>query len=171
MKIERPLTVHLARRAAALRLVSTLLVAAGAAPVTAQSCEVVWHKAALTTYTSYPAPGSEECLAYNGCTWAGQFYGVEGTQSKEWVARHNIAAVHEDDWDWLGMKVLNLRQGGREIKVQVIDICADADCGGCCTANLGGDGFLIDLESATMARFGAGDGVVEFQVCAPASDD
>ena len=136
-----------------------------AAPVTAQTCEAAWHKAALTHYTSYPDPGSEECLAYNGCTWAGQFYGLSERQSADWVARHNIAAVHAKDWDWLGMRVLRLRQGDREIAVQVIDICADADCDGCCTENLGGDGYLIDIEVATMARFGAGAGVVEFQVC------
>ena len=27
------------------------------------------------------------------------------------------------------------------------------------------DGFLIDIEKHTMARFGSGNGTVEFQVC------
>lgn len=135
--------------------------------VQAQTCEPVWHKAALTHYTSYPDPGSEECLGYSGCTWAGQFYGFAEKKSQEWVASHNIVAVHSKDWDWLGMRMLRLRQGTQAIDVQVIDICADADCEGCCTANLGGDGFLIDIEAATMARFGSGEGVVEFQVCTP----
>jgi hypothetical protein len=142
-----------------------LLVAINGAPVAAQSCEGPWQKAALTTYTSYPEPGSEECVDYNGCKWAGMFYGLPEKQTEDWVARTNIAAVHEKDWPTLGMKILQLRQDDRRIEVQVIDICADADCKGCCTRNLGGDGFLIDLESATMARFGSGDGVVEFRVC------
>jgi hypothetical protein len=152
-------------------LALTACLAAGLTPVRAQDCGATWYKANLTSYTSYPAPGSEECLAYNGCTWAGQFYGLQGKQSEDWVARHNIAAVHEKDWDWLGMKVLHLRQGDRQIVVQVIDICSDADCDGCCTANLGGDGFLIDLETATVGRFGTGDGFVEFQVCTTAPTD
>jgi hypothetical protein len=131
----------------------------------AQDCEAEWQKAALTTYTSYPEQGSEECIAYNGCEWEGMFYGLPDKQSRDWVAAHNIAAVHEKDWPSLGMKLLQLRQGRRQIEVEVIDLCADADCDGCCTKNLGGDGYLIDLESATMARFGSGDGIVEFRVC------
>jgi hypothetical protein len=136
-------------------------------PVMAQdlTCEADWHSARLTNYTSYPDPGSEECLEYNGCTWAGQFYGLPDTQTEDWVASHNIVAVHEKDWDWLGMQPLRLRQGRREIIVQVIDLCSDADCEGCCTENLGGDGYLIDIEAATMKRFRSGDGIVEFQVC------
>jgi hypothetical protein len=129
------------------------------------TCAPEWHRANLTNYTSYPAPDSEECLAYNGCTWAGQFYGLEDAQTEAWVAAHNIVAVHEKDWGWLGMKTLRLRQGGHEITVQAIDICSDADCDGCCTKNLGGDGYLVDIEVNTMARFGPGEGVVDFQVC------
>lgn len=138
---------------------------AGPAFAQVPDCGTPWHTARLTHYTAYPAPGSAECLAYNGCTWAGQFYGVEGTQTPDWVARHDIVAVHSKDWDWLGLKTLQLRQGAHHRRVQVLDTCSDADCAGCCTANLGGDGYLIDIESQTMARFGSGDGIVEFQLC------
>ena len=131
----------------------------------AEDCAGDWRVARLTSYTSYPEPGSEECIDYSGCEWAGQFYGLPEKQSAEWVAAHDIAAVHQKDWARLGMKVLELRQGARSIRVQVLDLCADADCDGCCTKNLGGDGYLVDLESATAARFGSGDGVVEFRVC------
>jgi hypothetical protein len=130
-----------------------------------RSCGPEWHSARLTNYESYPEPGSAECIENNGCTWAGQFYGGSGTYSEVWVAKHNIVAVHLKDWAWLGMKTLRLRQGTREIIVRAIDACSDADCDGCCTANLGGDGHLIDIEKYTMARFGSGDGLVEFQVC------
>jgi hypothetical protein len=68
------------------------------------------------------------------------------------------------------MKVLRLRQGALEITAQAIDLCADADCDGCCSVNLGGDGYLIDIEHHTMARFGSGDGLVEFQVCETPGD-
>lgn len=129
------------------------------------SCEAEWHAANLTNYESHPAPDSEECLEYNGCTWAGQFYGLDGVYDEEWVSAHNIVAVHEDHWKLFGMKTLRLRQNDRTIIVQAIDACADTDCEGCCTANLGGDGFLIDIEKYTMARFGSGEGLVDFQVC------
>lgn len=104
-------------------------------------------------------------MAYNGCTWTGQFYGIEGKQSEDWVARHNIVAVHEKDWQRLGMRVLRLKMGGKEIYARVLDLCADADCDGCCTDNLGGDGYLIDMEIHTARRFGRTDGTVAFQIC------
>lgn len=136
-----------------------------ASPTQAATCEGEWQRARLTHYTSYPEIGSEECTEYNGCKWAGMFYGVNGKKSKDWVARHNIAAVHSKHWRRFGHKILRLRQGNRQIDVQVLDLCSDADCNGCCSQNLGGDGFLVDLEHYTMARFGSGSGIVEFQVC------
>lgn len=150
----------------ALALAAALAATPLAAPATERRGGPDWHSARLTSYQSYPAPDSEDCIADNGCTWAGPFYGLPDTYPEDWVARHNIVAVHLKDWDWLGMKVLKLRQGGREIEAQVLDACADSDCDGCCTANLGGDGYLIDIEAHTMARFGSGAGLVEFQVCA-----
>ncbi|NMM44219.1 hypothetical protein HH303_07005 [Rhodospirillaceae bacterium KN72] len=137
----------------------------GTAQAGERQCDPQWHTARLTHYESYPVPGSAECVDYNGCAWAGQFYGLEGKRSESWVAWHNIVAVHMKDWPLLGMKVLRLRQGARTIDVRVLDACSDADCDGCCTANLGGDGYLIDIEKYTMQRFGAGDGLVDFQVC------
>lgn len=128
-------------------------------------CGTDWYEARLTNYESYPDPGSIECIYYNGCQWAGYFYGVNGQQPESWVAANNIIAVHMKDWNWLGLKTLNLRQGNRHITGKVYDACADSDCNGCCTANLAGDGFLIDIEKYTMQRFGSGDGIVEFQVC------
>ncbi len=129
------------------------------------TCEGDWQSARLTNYESYPDPGSVECVKYNGCKWAGQFYGVQGKKSEKWVARNNIAAVHQKHWRKYGGKSLRLRQGNREIIVKVLDLCSDSDCAGCCTKNLGGDGYLIDIEKHTMQRFGTGSGEVKFQVC------
>lgn len=128
-------------------------------------CGAAWYRANLTNYESYPAPGSDECVIYNGCTWSGYFYGISGKQPESWVMANNIAAVHLKDWSWLGNKTLNLRQGSKRITVKAYDACSDSDCDGCCTANLAGDGYLIDLEKYTMQRFGSGSGIVEFQVC------
>jgi len=124
-----------------------------------------WRAANLTNFESYPDPDSEECVKYNGCQWAGQFAGVDGVMPESWVASHNIAAVHSDYFSQYNGKTLQLRQGNKEIDVVVYDMCADSDCSGCCTQNLGSEGFLIDIEKYTMQRFGSGSGSVEWQVC------
>jgi hypothetical protein len=125
---------------------------------------LVWKKANLTNFTSYPDPGSEECIEFNGCMWAGQFAFVDGTKPKSWVMSHNIAAVHEKDAKTYQLKTLRLKQGSHQIDVVVYDECADSDCSGCCTENAHQNGlnFLIDIESFTMKRFGSGDGVVQW---------
>ena len=125
--------------------------------------DTVWHQANLTWYTSWPEPDSEECIEYNGCTWAGYFAGVEGQMSEEWVSQHNIIAVHEKDWNQYKLKTFRLRMNGSTIDAVVYDMCSDSDCDGCCTENAGEIGFLIDIEKYTRERFdGNGDGVVEW---------
>lgn len=126
--------------------------------------DLVWQQANLTWYTSYPDPNSEECIEYNGCTWAGYFAALDGQQTEEWVQENNIAAVHSKDFEMYELKTLRLRQNGKEIDVKVYDMCADSDCDGCCTTNATQNGlnFLIDIESFTKERFGSGDGIVEF---------
>ena len=125
--------------------------------------DTVWHQANLTWYTSWPEPDSEECIEYNGCTWAGYFAGVEGQMTEEWVSQHNIIAVHEKDWKQYKLKTFRLRMNGSTIDAVVYDMCSDSDCDGCCTENAGKIGFLIDIEKYTRERFdGNGDGVVEW---------
>ncbi|WP_290923613.1 hypothetical protein [Fibrobacter sp.] len=136
---------------------------AGGAQSSSATADTVWHQANLTWYTSWPDPGSEECIEYNGCTWAGYFAGVEGQKSEEWVSQHNIIAVHEKDWDTYKLKTFRLRMNGSTIDAVVYDMCSDSDCDGCCTENAGEIGFLIDIEKYTRERFdGNGDGVVEW---------
>lgn len=121
-----------------------------------------WKKANLTNYTSYPDPGSEECIKYNGCEWAGYFAFVNGKQSESWVKNNNIIAVHSKDANAYKLKTLRLRQGSKTIDAIVYDMCSDSDCNGCCTENARETGFLIDVEKYTMQRFGSGDGIVEW---------
>jgi hypothetical protein len=125
---------------------------------------LTWRRANLTHFTSYPDPGSDECINYNGCMWAGYFAFVNGKQPKSWVAANNIAAIHSRDAGQYKLKTLRIRQNGRQIDAKVYDMCSDSDCSGCCTRNAdrGGVGFLIDLEDHTMQRFGSGSGVVEW---------
>jgi len=132
---------------------------------TKPDCGTPWYTASLTHYASYPRKNSKECKKYNGCKWAGQFYGLDGKRSKKWVKQHNIVAVHMKDWGWLGLKTIRIRKGSKEIMATVYDVCADSDCDGCCTRNLGENDFLIDMEKYTKKRFGAGSGTVQFQVC------
>ena len=127
--------------------------------------ELVWQQANLTNYTSYPDPGSEECIVYNGCEWAGWFAALVNQQTPEWVQSHNIISVHEKDFETLKLKTIRLRQGGQTIDAVVYDMCADSDCDGCCTQNATANklNFLIDIETNTMSRFGnRGDGIVEW---------
>ncbi len=127
------------------------------------SADTVWHQANLTWYTSWPEPGSEECIEYNGCTWAGYFAGIDGQMTEEWVKEHNIIAVHEKDWNKYKLKTFRLRMNGSTIDAVVYDMCSDSDCDGCCTENAGEIAFLIDIEKYTRERFdGNGDGVVEW---------
>ncbi|RYG88057.1 hypothetical protein EON77_01215 [bacterium] len=121
-----------------------------------------WSRANLTNYTSYPDPGSEECIKYNGCTWAGQFAALPDKMPESWVQENNIIAIHGKDFERYRMKTFRLRQGDKQIDAKVYDMCADTDCSGCCTENSKETGFLIDVEKYTMQRFGAGDGIVEW---------
>ncbi|HUQ01933.1 MAG TPA: RICIN domain-containing protein [Kofleriaceae bacterium] len=124
--------------------------------------DLQWRNANLTNFTSYPDPGSDECENYNGCMWAGYFAFVDGQMPESWVSSHNIAAVHSRDASAYALKTLRLRQGSRQLDVTVYDMCSDSDCDGCCTRNASETGFLIDIESYTMQRFGSGDGIVQW---------
>ncbi len=123
---------------------------------------LVWKKANLTNFESYPAPDSDECREFNGCTWEGQFAFVDGKQTEDWVRMHNIVAVHSRDAGKYALKNLRLKQGSHQIDVTVYDECSDSDCNGCCTQNAKQTGFLIDIEKYTMQRFGSGDGIVDW---------
>jgi hypothetical protein len=127
---------------------------------------LVWKSANKTNYTSYPDPGSEECVKYNGCTWAGQFAACDGTRSEDWVAAHNIVSAFPD-FHSLRLHDLCLRKGQKLIVVTVIDTCADTDCSGCCTQNKGSADQLIDIESYTDARWGVADGPIEWADLGP----
>lgn len=123
---------------------------------------LAWAKARLTWYTSYPDPGSEECIKFSGCDYMGDFAAI-GHKTEEWVAAHNLIAVHSRDFNKYKLKTLRLKQKDFLIDAQVVDMCSDNDCDGCCTQNANsGGGFLIDLESYGVKRFGLGDGSIEW---------
>ena len=128
-------------------------------------CGTEWNTANLTTYSSYPDANEFECSSIEACPWMGLFKGLPEKKSESWVKQNNIIAVHSKDFERLNGKTLNIRQGSKEIKATVYDECSDSDCNGCCTANLGKEGFLIDIEKNTMERFGSYYGTVEWQVC------
>ena len=125
--------------------------------------DIEWHKADLTTYTSYPDLESEECIKYSGCKWEGRFAFVNGKKSKRWVVGHNIAAMREKEAREYQGKTLCLLQNKVIIAVTVYDACADSDCNGCCSNNSASTGHLIDLEENTAERFGSWGGIVKWR--------
>lgn len=126
---------------------------------------LVWRSGNKTNYESYPDPGSPECVEFNGCEYLGQFAACENTMPEEWVMAHDIAAVFP--LADLALHRLCLRSGDATIVVTVIDTCADSDCDGCCTENLGDADALIDLEKYTNERFGVEDGPLEWADLGP----
>jgi hypothetical protein len=135
---------------------------AGTTPTTGcDAPNLEWKTANKTNYTSYPDPGSEECIKYNGCTWAGQFAACDDTKTEQWVSTHNIVAAFPD-FGALKLHDLCLRKGNKTIVVTVLDTCGDSDCDGCCTENKGSANQLIDIESYTDARWGVPDGTIEW---------
>ncbi|MDF3065858.1 MAG: uncharacterized protein K0R38_1459 [Polyangiaceae bacterium] len=134
-----------------------------------RSCEtpgLVWKTARKTWYESYPDPGSEECVKYNGCMWAGQFAACEGKKPEAWVQARNIVAAFPG-FDALALHDLCLKSGDKTIVVTVLDTCGDADCGGCCTKNQGDADALIDLEKHTNERWGVQDGQIRWADLGP----
>ena len=138
----------------------------GSASAGCDSPGLVWKSARKTWYESYPDPGSEECVKYNGCEWAGQFMACEGKKPEEWVKAHNIVAAFPS-FDSLALHDLCLKSGDKTIVVTVLDTCGDEDCDGCCTQNQGSADALIDLESYTNERWGVEDGEIQWADLGP----
>jgi hypothetical protein len=137
-------------------------VAPAAGSLGCDSPGLVWRTGSKTNYTSYPEPGSEECIKYSGCKYQGLFAACGDDQRKSlaWVKAHNIAAMFP-----LGDMALHnicIRAGGKTMEVTVYDTCGDNDCDGCCTRNRGRADALIDLESFTNDRFGKPDGPIQW---------
>jgi hypothetical protein len=133
----------------------------GKDPIEVDDEGLEWHQANLTTFESYPT-SQEECVEFNGCSYAGQFAALAGTKTEDWVMSNNIAAVHGEHYGAYKLKTLRLRGNGESMDVTVYDLCSDSDCDGCCTRNMSETGFLIDLERYTAERFGRSWGVVEW---------
>jgi hypothetical protein len=130
-------------------------------PLTCDSPGLLWKTANKTNYTSYPKPGSEECIKYSGCEYQGLFSVCgDRRKSKAWVMSHNVAAFFP--LGKMGLHNLCLRSGDKTIEVTVYDTCGDSDCDGCCTQNKGSAAALIDLESFTDKRFGVRDGKIQW---------
>ena len=143
--------------------------AAVSADAGASACDrtdLVWKTASKTEYTSYPDPGSPECIQYSGCDYLGMFAACSNTASEAWVSAHNIVAAFPD-FNTLKLHDLCLKSGNKTIVVTVIDTCGDSDCGGCCTQNKGTADELIDIESYTAARFGVPDGRIQWADLGP----
>ena len=126
---------------------------------------MVWKTANKTNFESYPAPGSAECIEFNGCAYEGQFATCDGTFSLDFVKTHNIVAAFP--LKPLSLHDLCLKKGDKTIVVTVYDTCGDSDCNGCCTKNKGSQDELIDVEKYTDQRWGVADGVIQWADLGP----
>jgi hypothetical protein len=112
-----------------------------------------WQAGNETVFESYPPAGSAECVQYSGCMYEGQFQSCGKTVSNSWVQSHNIFSVFPNEnklaYHWICLK----SSSGKTIAGLALDTCADSDCGGCCTQNLGSASLLIDVEINTDKRF------------------
>jgi hypothetical protein len=127
---------------------------------------LVWKTGSKTNFTSYPAPGSDECIKYSGCLYEGQFAACDNTMSKSWVMSHNIVSFFPNFGQY-ELHDLCIKSGSKQMVVTVYDTCGDSDCSGCCTQNKGSADALIDIESYTNARFGVEDGRIQWADLGP----
>jgi hypothetical protein len=129
---------------------------------------LTWKTANETNFTSYPAPGSAECIQFSGCQYEGQFAACPNTESQAWVMAHNIVSVFPD-FNTLQLHDLCLHDPGtgQSIVVTVLDQCSDSDCSGCCTQNKGGLDELIDVEINTYMRFNNNDTPIKWADLGP----
>ena len=141
--------------------------AAGGAPAGSgcDSAGLTWKSANKTNYTSYPEPGSDECVKYSGCLYEGLFEACDKKQTLDWVKAHNIVAAFP--LKGLELHDLCLKSGNKTIVVTVYDTCGDSDCNGCCTQNKGNKDELIDIESFTDQRWGVDDGAIQWADLGP----
>jgi hypothetical protein len=141
-------------------------------------CPAGWAPANGTVYDSWPKPGSKECDAYSGCRWAGTFKkwdpgdkthckngakvmdGGSGQKTcripPELVAKLHFGSTHDKQWNVIGGKQVELMiegKPGKTVRVNMLDVCADSDCSGCCTQNTAGGKFtLIDIEKNPASK-------------------
>jgi len=164
-----PLNLGCGSSGAATSGASNTVAGKGGGARAASDCDqsgLVWRSANKTNYTSYPEPGSEECVKFNGCAYEGSFAACDGKKPLEWVKSHNIAAVFPDS-KTLELHDLCLKSGRETLVVTVYDTCADSDCDGCCSQNKGNKDQLIDLESFTNERWGVPDGPIQWADLGP----
>lgn len=133
---------------------------------------LTWKTANKTNYTSYPAPGSEECVKFSGCEYEGQFAACDAVKSEAWVSRHAIVAIFPNLRSYqLHDLCLSKPDGSKKLVVTVYDTCADSDCDGCCTENKGSADALIDVEHYTNERWGVEDGPIRWADLGPTTGE
>lgn len=118
-------------------------------------CPAGWAAANGSIYSSWPMPGSQECVKYEGCRWAGQFSAISATGSggkcasgaakisggngtpkecrftPETVKSMRVASTTVKDFARLkGKKVEVFIEGRPQVKttVTIRDNCNDKDC-------------------------------------------
>ena len=129
----------------------------------AAACPSGYKSAGFSTFWSYPkcCPNSPnydskwpktECSDDSGCKYEGEFeYHSHATFPQVKSAHNIISFFATSNNKQYGNKQLEFKSpdGAHTFPVEVYDTCSDKDCGGCCTKNTRGTGFLIDMEVYT----------------------
>lgn len=146
--------------------------------------------ATLTYYISYapcceensnydPDADTTECDLYSACDYPGLFAALDDQKSYEWVASHNLVAFFDSadasntlfHANYARKNITLVKDDDIVFSAWIVDVCGDSDCGGCCTANAGANGYVVDLEYYTALRM-LGDislatGTVDFYIDEP----
>jgi hypothetical protein len=137
-----------------------------------QSCPYGWKMASGTIYDSWPKPGSVECIDYSGCEWAGQFSTLDSGSEQccckngaQWldggdgvmkcrlpptiVRKKRVIATYDLDNVLLNKKIqIRIAGTNKYVTGNVLDVCNDDDCDGCCKANSSNKRYkLLDVEA------------------------
>jgi hypothetical protein len=84
----------------------------------------------------------------------GCFFDYCGTTSA-FLGAVPVVAIHQNNWSVDKYHYIQVQQSnGIVVTVQSWDLCADTDCGGCCTTNAKafGGNYLVDVERRTLER-------------------
>lgn len=108
-----------------------------------------------------PTFPTEECDLYSACEYTGLFAALNGVQPIEFVQNHSLVAFFnrsdanntEFYTNYANKNVTLVYNDTLVFRAEIVDMCGNTDCNGCCSANSAPSGYLVDLEFYTAQRY------------------